>query len=556
MSPSTSRHEWLRRVSDYHGGGVTPAERVAVEQHLATCQECQEALAMYHRFYSLLRSPLRLGPPSVHFDEDTIINDEATRPPRQPATSRPPRRSRSLATIAAVVAATLVIAGFLAVYATRNGNPASTSTPTPRATSTAESTTTAEPNATAQPGSFVCANPPGSNLIYAYQRGDGGIYTVTGCADPVRVGVSAFSSPLVWSPSGRYLAIQAASANTTFPLVIYDMSNSKLIATKFDVQAPSSANPGAVVRTFLGWVDDNTFLGAIQPVAAGNPNAPFGTSTIVKVNVASQTETRVGSIAWFADTKIIAPGYLFYGGLQNMSEGQAYLHQLDLSNGADSKLVPLGEYGNGGCQGTPFCNWTAPWDVSPDATQIIYHSPGPTTLPSDINVVKDTPLVLLSRIDLHRSTPFGVNLAASLSKPSFSPQGRYIVATGVTDRQVQQGDQWFRLLQGSVTDVHGIFTAWRGDNLALVILATSSPQPSLYTIASQTTSALEPNSNFYFWAPLPLALAACDDACSVIQYGVAAEAPGPIGARQWQRQRTGRPAPRSTHESRNSSPVC
>lgn len=501
MSLSTSKHEWLRRVSDYHSGGTSQAERNAVEEHLATCQECQEALAMYRRFYGLLQSPMRLGPPSVHFDEDTIIIDETPRPPRTPSTNRPPRRSRALATVAAVVAATLVVVGFLAVYATRNENPAATKTPLPHRTATAESTATAEPSATSHPGAFICANAPGSNLTYAYQRSDGGIYTVTGCADPVRVGVSAFSAPLAWSPSGRYLAIQAASANTTFSLVIYDRNSDKLIATKFDTQAPSSAKPGAVVRTFLGWVDDNTFLGAIQPVAADSPNAPFDTSTIVKVNVASQTETRVGSIAWFADTKIIAPGYLFYGGLQNMSEGQAYLHQLDLSNGTDSKLVPLGKYGNGGCQGTPFCNWTAPWDISPDATQIIYHSPGPASLPSDINIVKDTPLVLLSRHNSVQSAPFGANLANSLSKPIFSPQDKYIVATGVTDRQVQQGDQWFRLLQGSVTDVHGIFTAWRSDDLAMVIIAPGSPQPSLYNIASHSFSALEPNSNFYLWAP-------------------------------------------------------
>src|SRR5258708_2839445 len=30
-------HAWLRRVSDYHSGGVWEAERAAVEAHLATC---------------------------------------------------------------------------------------------------------------------------------------------------------------------------------------------------------------------------------------------------------------------------------------------------------------------------------------------------------------------------------------------------------------------------------------------------------------------------------------------------------------------------------------
>ena len=50
MSHSTSQHEWLRRVSDDHSGGMSDAEHAAVEAHLATCQECQEALAMYRRF--------------------------------------------------------------------------------------------------------------------------------------------------------------------------------------------------------------------------------------------------------------------------------------------------------------------------------------------------------------------------------------------------------------------------------------------------------------------------------------------------------------------------
>lgn len=57
--PATEAHEgWLRRVSDYHSGGIDADERAQVEAHLATCVECQEALAMYRRFYALARSPL------------------------------------------------------------------------------------------------------------------------------------------------------------------------------------------------------------------------------------------------------------------------------------------------------------------------------------------------------------------------------------------------------------------------------------------------------------------------------------------------------------------
>jgi anti-sigma factor RsiW len=56
-----STHAWLRRVSDYHSGGVSATERAAVEAHLAECVECQQALAVYRRFSTLARSPLRLG---------------------------------------------------------------------------------------------------------------------------------------------------------------------------------------------------------------------------------------------------------------------------------------------------------------------------------------------------------------------------------------------------------------------------------------------------------------------------------------------------------------
>ena len=58
-------HAWQRRVSDFHSGGVSAAERAAVEAHLVTCAECREALAMYRRFYTLLRSPLQLDSVSL-----------------------------------------------------------------------------------------------------------------------------------------------------------------------------------------------------------------------------------------------------------------------------------------------------------------------------------------------------------------------------------------------------------------------------------------------------------------------------------------------------------
>jgi anti-sigma factor RsiW len=52
MTPfsSTETHDgWLRRVSDYHSGGIDADERVRVEAHLAICAECQDALAAESR---------------------------------------------------------------------------------------------------------------------------------------------------------------------------------------------------------------------------------------------------------------------------------------------------------------------------------------------------------------------------------------------------------------------------------------------------------------------------------------------------------------------------
>ncbi|HEV2457365.1 MAG TPA: zf-HC2 domain-containing protein, partial [Ktedonobacterales bacterium] len=148
-SPTASSHAWLPRLSDYHRGGVSAAERIAVEAHLATCAECQEALAMYRRFYTLLHSPLTLGGPSAHFDDPTVILD--TRVPRsQPGwhpggpAPRGPRNRRALAGIAAVLAAALVIAGFIGVFASRLHAPRVAATPTAQQSVTPQPTGTAE----------------------------------------------------------------------------------------------------------------------------------------------------------------------------------------------------------------------------------------------------------------------------------------------------------------------------------------------------------------------------------------------------------------------------
>lgn len=523
MKSPAATHEWLKRVSDYQSGGVSQAERAAVEAHLATCQQCQEALAMYQRFYSLLRSPLRLGPPSLHFDEDTGFTDATTRPvasanaPQSypPYDSYPParppqrsRRSRVLAGVAAVLAATIVVAGFLAVYASRGASPATTTTPAPRATATTGPAATATPGADSTPppqtGAFICANAPGSSLTYAYQRSDLKLYTVTGCDQPHALPAPTYSYPLAWSPANRYLAIQTPPTDAQqmgpYPLIMYDTSNGQMLTTKFDAGYPSDAGAGTVLRIFIGWVDDNTFLGAVQPVVSNNPDGPLGVSTIVKVSVATQAETTVGKVAWFAGTKMVAPNYLFYAGLKTTGEGQAHLHRLNLNSGADTQLVPLGEYGNGGCQVGIFCNWTAFWDISPDGAHVLYHNPAPTTFPSDINIVKDTPLVYANVDGTNASKPFGDKLASSLTSATFAPDGGYYVVNRLPTGNPSDTPQ-IGLVQpgGPVTTIDGRLYTWRGDSQALVLGVGDTLNLVVYDIATHATTALEPGSAFYLW---------------------------------------------------------
>ena len=531
MKSPAATHAWLKRVSEYHSGGVSDAERAAVEAHLATCQQCQEALMMYRRFYSLLRSPLRLGSPSLHFDDDTVLDDATTHPvasantpqsypsypsypsyepypPPQPG--GPPqysRRSRALAGVAAVLAATIVVAGFLALYTSHGSGPTPTTTPTPHETATVpvSATATPRPTSTAQASSFVCANAPGSSLTYVYRRGDLKLYTVTGCDQPHALPLPDYSYPLAWSPSSRYLAVQMppndAQQIGPNPLAIYDTSNGQLLTTKFDAGYPSDASAGTTLRIFIGWADDSAFLGALQPVVSNNPDGPLGVSTIVKVNITTQAETTVGKVAWYAWTKIVAPNYLFYGGLKNSGEGQAHLHRLNLNTGADTQLVPLGEYGRGACQVTNFCNWTAYWDVSPDGARVLYHNPGPTSFPSDTDLVKDTPLVYANVDGSNASKPLGENLAAALTSATFSPDGGYFVVnslpTGNPSNQPQIG---LARPGGTVTtSLDGRFDVWRGDGRAMVVEVGDPAKISVYDIATGAITALEPDSMWYLW---------------------------------------------------------
>lgn len=523
---STSTHTWLRRLSDYHSGGVSDSERITIEEHLATCAECQEALAKYRRFYTLLRSPLRLGTPtSAHFEEATTMLDAAasrswqTWRPDGPA-PRGQRGRRAVASVAAVLAAVLVIAGFVAVFAPRLHPPTVASTPTTQPSVTAQptntlqstATTAAQPTATtpAQPSAFVCANPRGSSMTYAYVRGDGRVYAVTGCAAPRQL-TSARAVPVAWSPSNRYLAVALQNYPNPSKLEVIDTKSGAVLSTRYAADFGSNPNVGSTVRIFFGWLNDNTFLGTIATLVNGpaNTEAP-GTSTLVRVDLRTGTETAIGTIpGWVVygpeqqtGARVVSNGhYLFYAAYEGST---AFLHRFDLTAGTDTTLVSLGLYGNGGCQGTTVCGWTAPWDVSSDGSHILYHHPGAASTPSDINIPKDTPVLYASPDGSGASTPFGTQLAAGLATPVFSPSGGLAVTSGSTyasSDPFSGAPPQMKLVTfggGSATVVTGGLASWRGDNQALVVFGSQS-SPALYDLSSGKTTPLEANSNLYLW---------------------------------------------------------
>lgn len=516
---------WPRRLSDYHSGGVSDAERSAVEAHLRDCSECQEALAMYVRFYTLARSPLRLGPPRTALIGDHSSLDATTRPmstPPPPGWSsrgtRPPRapnpRRRVLAGVAAGLAAALVVAGFLFALSTRPG-PTITTTPSPgpdftataNATPNATTVPTATPNATTTaPSGFVCANPVGSSLVYAYTNSTGAVFTVTGCAAPKLVYAGqGTAAPVAWSPSNRYLAVdeQPAIGNgfTYDTVFIFDTRGSgDSVRTKYGLDFGPDASAGQTVRIFLGWLDDSSFLGAVVPLVSGSSGPATGPASIVRVDVASQRETKLATVTWFAGTRVFAGRYLFYGGYQSASEGQGYLHRLDLMTGQDTKLVPLGFAGQAGCQGTPICNWTASWDVTADGNQIIYHIPGPTKPWSDIYTPPDSPLYLKNLDGASPANPIVSKLADGLTAPVYSPNGQYVATAGSSYDKANpftHSQTGVTPLGGATTLVDGSFISWRGDSQAIVLNGNSGP--FLYDLATGKTTPLQPNTNIYLW---------------------------------------------------------
>jgi hypothetical protein len=174
----TTQHEWLRRLSDYHSGGVDDEEAAAVEEHLAGCEECREVLNVYRRFYLLASSPLHLGEPSNTLAEELRVNDGASHgfrvssnnlePYPYPRDRMRPERNRVLLGIASVLAASLVIVGFLAVLGTHLPGGGGVATPTPLASATHGPTPTVQTTHLVAPGTGYTESGPDWATMLAF----------------------------------------------------------------------------------------------------------------------------------------------------------------------------------------------------------------------------------------------------------------------------------------------------------------------------------------------------------------------------------------------------
>lgn len=460
----------------------------------------------------------------------------ATSVPTWPSPAPPPRgprhggRRRLFAGVAAavsVVLVVLVVAGFTVALNLRGATPPSSATThallatatagahateSAAATSTAASTSSSVPtpttatSGTPNPATFVCANPAGSSLVYAYQNQSGAIFTVTGCSAPKVVYAAGLASPLAWSPSNRYLAVDAQpTVGTAFTLdtvMLVDTQAGTVSRTRFSLNYGLDPSVGQTYRIFIGWLDDATFLGAVVPVASGHSDLVTGPASIVRVNAATQQETKVATVPWFADMKVRDSGkYLFYGGYQSGSTGQGALHRLDLTTGQDTQLVPLGFAGQAGCQGTPLCNWTAPWDVRADGTGVVFHNPGPTKPWTDTYQPPDSPLYLDNVGASSQSSPIVTKLATSLTIPVISPDGAYVATTGASydpANPFSHPQTGLTQFGGTTTTlVDGSLIAWRGDSRAIVLMYTNGPL--LYNLSSGTTTLLQAGTSSYIW---------------------------------------------------------
>ena len=367
-------------------------------------------------------------------------------------------------------------------------------------------TASANPAITLTNSPFVCANPAGSSLTYAFVNADRQIYTVTGCSTPVqltrlqRADPYSMPTPVAWSPSRRFLAIHP-NLQQDYCLKIVDTSTGAMLNSRYDCFNGDPAQTGDV-RTFIGWLDDNTFLGRIDVGVAYAPDPV----RIVRVDIHSQAETLVASFAWMSDQKLRG-NYLFFGGRVNPNDTNASLYRLSLADGNSVKLAPLGLSGTGGCQVGPGpCSWTAPWDVSADGAHLLFHNPGADSFPSDTHSPSNTPIYYANVDGSGAVEVLAGQPSQALLAPVFDPSGeRAAVFVSSGNNSV---DFIYQVLPGgAIQRVVGDYEiTWRADDQAIVDTKTTysgdqtNSTVTLIMLASGARTPLAPNTYFYLWA--------------------------------------------------------
>ncbi len=350
--------------------------------------------------------------------------------------------------------------------------------------------------------------------MYAYVDYDRQIYRVTGCANPVRLtnyDEKSFARPLAFSPTNRWLmiSVQQNISDTSYPdcQVLLNPTTGAAIKTPF---CGDSGN-GAWTEwpEFIAWLDDNTFLESMTHKDGTVSVARVNATTFARSPVATLTYVaNFGSVASPVGIKL-AGGALYYGGYASKSEGGGWLHRVSLATGADTRIVRLGATGNGGCQvGSNPCEWTGPWDVSPDGGHILYYSPGPTVGPNDTCEDEAENPLYYARSDgsnpvrLFSGQPLGRDFPA----PRFSPDGTRVAWTvliGARRCESTAHGAIQAVSGGAVTALPTGYTVaiWRSDDAAAVV-STPSGGAALYTLSTGTLTPLPAQSGWasgYTW---------------------------------------------------------
>jgi hypothetical protein len=511
--PAAAQHAWLRRVSDYHSGDVDDAERAAVEAHLATCVGCREALVVYRRFYALAATPSRLGAPSATPQSRSQSVGErirawASTPWRPQIPRRPPP---ALGGIAAAAAAIILVVSFLALIAPRLGErgPQPAATPTdvpPTMTPEATPVVTAAPT----PIPFTCANPPAATSTYTFQGDDQQLYLVASCAAPVQLtrldATKQRVIPQAFSPSNRWLmvtirpsqAIEGTSTSPPWCQALIRTQTGALAMTTFCTAYWS--NDWTEWPTFVGWLDDGAFLEAI---AQRDHRV-----RVVRVDAATLAVTPVTTLTWVANMAtdswtapsgiLIRGDALYYGGYASTAEGGAWLHRYSLTTGTDTRLVRLGLAGEAGCQVAGPCDWTGPWDMTPDGGHIVYYSPGPTRSLSDTGDNEPATALYYARTDgSARVQMFAATPVGFATQPRLSPDGLSVLLP-LRDDVVQPvtGGALITLPSGYYVSI------WRFDSRALVLMhfdGAGALHAALFTLDGGAITPLPGNPQSYVW---------------------------------------------------------